>query len=685
MKAVETKLTDFMQKADTKFIIPVYQRNYDWKKEHCKQLIDDILHAGSTDITSHFIGSLVYVHDDLYMSDSIKRLTIIDGQQRLTTITLIFIVVYRLSCEIDDKNLQNKIMEQYLINKFFDEDEKLKLKPTDNNAKALNFLLRNDPNEEYKEYSNIIENFEYLRTRISEENYKNVLLGLNKILFVEISLDRHYDSPQRIFESLNSTGKELSPSDLIRNYILMALEPKQQNYIYSDYWIKIEENAKDNITHMSMVSDFIRHFLTFELTEIPNKKQVYSVFRETYQFKDFNELKKLLSRLKKYSKHYDKLINPKNEIDMDIRRHLIYIKKLEINVAYPFLIPVYDDLSEGIIDKNCFINILEFVQSFIWRRFVLSLPTNALNKIFKDLYWKIDKENYLFSLQKYILNRPGTSRFPKDFEIIEALKVKDMYNIQSKNRTYFFEKLENHDNKEYVLVDKNPHITIEHIFPRNPDASWKKVLSTNEFRLMNDLKHTAANLTLSGNNGKLSNKSFLEKRDLPNYGYRESRLWLNKQLADLDEWNQEKLDERFQLLKNRFFDIWKYPEIEVENGTLEDIVNIFDAENPKHRKLDFFIFFDKKYEIKEISKLYAEVFRTLFDKYPHQFFTTDLGEKITLTKNPNFEKIRQTIKINETYYIEGNLDNNSKFDKIKYALQLFDLEDELMIKYAEKD
>ena len=211
MKANETKIEDFLSSNKTQFVIPVYQRNYDWSTSQCKQLLNDILEVGSTNsMNAHFIGSIVYVHDDVYTASRMKELTIIDGQQRLTTLTLIYLVLHRLAKELKDISLENEIHETYLINKFAQDDEKLKLRPAENNDKALKYLLRNDKNEEFSEFSKLIDNYNYFRSRITEENYQVVLAGLSKLLFVEISLDREKDAPQRIFESLNSTGLELS-------------------------------------------------------------------------------------------------------------------------------------------------------------------------------------------------------------------------------------------------------------------------------------------------------------------------------------------------------------------------------------------------------------------------------------------------------------------------------------------
>ena len=300
-------------------------------------------------------------------------------------------------------------------------------------------------------------------------------------MFVEISLDREKDDPQRIFESLNSTGLELSQADLIRNYILMGLNRRDQNKIYQNYWEVIEKLAKDETLNVSRVSDYIRDYLTLENKKIPNKGKVYLEFKAKYPTASIDELDSNLTGIKGLVKHYNKLINPKNEPDKDIRLQLEYINRLEINVAFPFLMKVYDDFVSSIIDKPTFLKVLDLIQSFTWRRFILGLPTNALNKIFMSLYDKVESDNYLYSIQKSLLQRSGVQRFPKNAEVIDALKVKDVYNIKSKNRIYLLERLENYENIERVAIEGNPDITIEHIFPQNPDPKWKMELGNEEY------------------------------------------------------------------------------------------------------------------------------------------------------------------------------------------------------------
>lgn len=688
MKANETKVDKFLATNETTFAIPVYQRNYDWTLTQCKQLFHDIIETGKNDkINAHFIGSIVYVHDDVYTASGLTELTIIDGQQRLTTITLIYIALYRLAQKLDNQMLVNRIHKTYLINEFAPEAEKLKLKPTENNKEALRYILNAESEEEFKGYSKIIENFNFFKNSITADNFETVQRGLSKLIFIDIALDRQRDNPQRIFESLNSTGLELSQADLIRNYILMGLSRTNQEKIYKSYWEVIEKNAKDETLNQTRVSDFIRDFLTLKNKEIPNKSNVYITFKQNYPTTTVDILEENLFEIKSLSKFYNKLVNPKNEEDKAVRQQLEFINRLEINVAFPFLMKVYEDFSNEVIDKQTFISVLTLIQSYTFRRFIVGLPTNALNKIFMSLYDKVEQENYLFSIQKSLLLRSGVQRFPRNTETINALKEKDVYNIKSKNRTYLLERLENYQNNEFVVIDGNSDISIEHIFPQNPDPKWKIELGNDEYNFIKEnYLNTVGNLTLSGNNGKLGNKYFTEKQvmndDGKEQGYKYSRLWLNRDLQTLSKWDRNEIENRVNVISERFLNIWQYPDIQIENIQENDEVNIFEAEDPNGRRIEYYVLLDQRTSVSSAKDFYVSVFKQLFELSSELFFTTGLRERIMLVSDINVERLeRDYEKLNDTYYLYTNIVNSTKFERIKEALVILGLEDELAIKY----
>ena len=352
------------------------------------------------------------------------------------------------------------------------------------------------------------------------------------------------------------------------------------------------------------------------------------------------------------------------------------------------MLAVYHDYTSGIISKEEFIEILKLIQSYIWRRFIVGLPTHALNKIFMSLYGDINQKNYVKSIQKFLLKKKSYQRFPNDLEIEINLFEKDLYNIQSKNILYFLELLENYNNKEFVSI-QNPNLTIEHIFPQNPDRTWTNLLSHDQYQLISDkYLNTISNLTLSGNNGVLSNKSFSEKKIMNKnngeQGYIYSRLWLNSYLKNIDSWNTDTLKERFNIILDRFKKIWEFPTLNIdeENDEDEDYY-IYNSPDPRHRKLDYFIFRDEKVITDEVSKMYYHVVKIIIEDNPILLSHADIRNLLLLTTNKS--ELRTPYQINSTYYIEANIDNNSKFRKLKSLLTKLNFEDDLLINFSAKD
>ncbi len=682
MKANELQIINFLQAANVQFVIPVYQRNYDWKNAECNELLHDIIEVETSKRGTHFIGSIVFVHEGTYSTNEVKELVIIDGQQRLTTINILYVALYRFAKESDKKQEAERLYNMFLTNQYVhNESNKLKLKQTDTNSAAFKAIMVGTE-KEFDGFSNVIENYNFFRSNITDANFDVILSGLNRLIFVEISLERDKDDPQRIFESLNSTGLDLSQSDLIRNFILMDLPPREQNRIFETIWSPIEENAKDLVKQSSLVSDFIRDYLTLRNKKIPNKNKVYFEFKNLYSNKKEDAYFQELENIKSLSAHYKKLANPSTVKDGSIRKELEYINRLEINVAYPFLLQVFEDTDNGLLSKEELIKILKLIQSYTWRRFIVGLPTSSLNKIFMTLYAEVDTEDYFDSIAKALVKKKGSAKFPSNEDLKTALKDKDLYNTQPKNRNYLFEMLENYNNKEFVNTN-NEAITIEHIFPRNPNEKWSTDLTSGEYFLFKE-KHlnTIGNLTLSGNNGALSNKSYLEKKEMNKdgneQGYNFSRLWLNKYLTTIDHWNVEKYEERHAIIEDRFLKIWEYPDVVVTEIDDAEEQNIFDAESPKSRKLAYFIFENNKVEEDTVAQMYFNVIRKLYDKNSQLLVTSPDVFKITRNSND----FRAPQEVTNGWFIESNIDSNTKFASLKRLLSLFEMEDELYIKYA---
>jgi uncharacterized protein with ParB-like and HNH nuclease domain len=684
MKANENRLTDFLSTSKTRFVIPIYQRNYDWQDHQCSQLFADVLAVAKDDARpSHFVGSIVYMHDGLYTSASVKELVVIDGQQRLTTITLLWLVLHHFALDAGEEELADEIKEMYLINRYA-KDRKEKLWQTQENDKIYQRLL-NRQSEDGEPFSRMRENYNYFRELIRDRpTFNLVQKGLNQLSFVEINLERGKDDPQRIFESLNSTGLALSQADLIRNYILMGHDRLQQETLYGRYWNEIEKNARYDAERTNLVSDFVRDYLTFKNKKIPRKSLVYDTFKMRFPDRSYEVVEALLSDLKIYSSYYGKLINPSREPDPEIRLHLEFLSGIEVNTSYPFLLQVYHDYHSGLLDKAGIVEVLELIQAFVWRRFLVGLPTNALNKIFMRLYEDVRKDDYVGSLATSLAYKKGTQRFPKDDEVKSALRERDFYNIRSKNRSYFLDRLENYQNNEKVDFYK---LTVEHIFPQTPSTGWKKDISQEDFEAFQDKHlHQLGNLTLSGNNGSLGNRSFSEKKAMnvggKEQGYTFSRLWLNRDLKNLSEWNVATFKERHNKMLRRTLQVWPYPEVAPPSASdVSDELTIFEIDDPTGFKVEYAYIEDFKIEPKSVKEFYISVLSYLFEKDPHPLLRPYVKETILLERNDKTRRANEHIGRN--YSVDASNSAGVNLKRLETVLTAYDMEDAVRVKLKE--
>lgn len=444
MEARQISIEDFLSSNKTRFIIPVYQRNYDWREKNCLQLFDDIKEASKREnIKSHFMGSIVYVSNSETESIDLKEYVIIDGQQRLTTITLFLKALYDV---ILDENLKEEIYETYLINKRLDEQNKIKLKPIKKDDESFRKLLKNDFDTIDKN-SNIYKNYIFFKEKLLEiDNTIELFKGFKKLFIVHIALNRRDDNPQLIFESINSTGVSLSQSDLIRNFLLMDKEAEEQTKLFENYWFKIEENlSSENI------SDFVRDYLTMKQNKIPNKSEVYEAFKK-FVYENKFDVKELLDELYEYSKIYKTFLNPKNEV---YALKIQNLKFLKVTVVFPFLIVLVDLYNKEKIDEENLLHSLNIIESYIVRRAICNQATNALNKVFAGLYNELleidiyEEKDIAKYINAVLVSKKGTAIFPNNDMFKVDFTSRDMYNI--KNKQFFLGVLENNNNKEKLI------------------------------------------------------------------------------------------------------------------------------------------------------------------------------------------------------------------------------------------
>ncbi len=566
MEADATTLLKFFEEnQNNQFVIPIYQRLYSWKKEQCEQLWDDIIKIGGNDkINGHFIGSILYVLDGNTPS---SPLLIIDGQQRLTTITLLLIALRNhLSEEVEilEKFSRQKIQNRYLINSNKDGDKKFRLILSESDKDTLLSLIDKNKREPSERSLKIVENFKLFEKWISENTDKleTIFKGLEKLMIVWIALKKEKDDPQLIFESMNSKGIELTQTDLIRNYIVMETEVKKQEDFYNQYWRAMEEDFKQSKKQSKkedLFNKFVRHYLTIKTREIPNINKVYKAFKD-YRQKKGIEIEDLLKDLQKYCGYFCQIAF-KKEADKDLNKALSFLVDLEMDVVYPLLLELYSDYSDGVLSEQDFIPIIYLTESYICRRAVCWLGTNSLNKVFPSFTKHIQKDEYFKSLKAHFGYLTEKQRFPNNDEFKKLFITIDFYSFKKKE--YFLERLENFDTKEPVNTQE---CTIEHIMPKTLTEEWERDLGENFQAIHEKYLNTIGNLTLTGYNEKYSNKSFQEKRDMEK-GFKQSPLRLNQSLKNLEVFGEKEIEKRANDLADWALKIWTYPNLDAE--TLE--------------------------------------------------------------------------------------------------------------------
>lgn len=595
MKAEAKKILDFIEAGTFQFVVPVYQRMYSWDIKHCQQLLEDILKAGKNQVHAHFIGSIVYVADGVYGANN--SLLVIDGQQRLTTITLLLIALRDFlgeEKEILEKFSSRKIHNRYLVNRDEVGEKQYKLLLSENDKDTLIALVDKDKTPPKESSKKIQENFAFFQDKIQElqddEALKILCKGIEKLMIVYVSLERDKDNPQLIFESMNSTGKDLSQADLIRNYILMGLEPNLQTKLYGKYWRAMEQDfGQEN--YEKFFNAFVRHYLTIKSGEIPNIAKVYESFKEYHQNNNA-EMEVLLQDMKKYCEYFC-FIAFKKEQDCELKNAFCNLLELQNDTAYPLLLALYEDYANARLSKEDFKEIVSLIESYIFRRAICEIPTNSLNKTFASFIKFIDKNSYMQSVKAHFLLLKSYARFPLNEEFKNALRRKDIYNFNKKS--YLLTRLENHKRKEKISANE---YTIEHIMPQNPNLSkeWQKDLGEHYKEIQEKYLHTLGNLTLTGYNSEYKDKPFKEKRDMQG-GFRQSPLKLNDELRNLEMWNQEAIEKRTEALANKALEIWAMPELE---QTLLDSYKQEAQNNKKTYNLSNYNFNQKTREIFEV-------------------------------------------------------------------------------------
>lgn len=586
MRANETRLNKLLAEPDKQFSIPIYQRRYSWTEKQCTTLWDDIVKLGGKEGNAgHFIGSVVcYQQNDEDMPGEIKVKVVIDGQQRLTTLSLIMLAMIRSYEHLGEegKRIASSIKRQYILNEEYSGEDKYKLVPTYEDKETY-FAIVNEQEHELKNPSTqMLDNFNLFCEYLSddEELLKKIYSGINRLDLVYIVLTKSQDNPQLIFESMNSTGLGLSQGDLLRNFLLLDMPPQEQEELYNGYWKPIEQDFGNN--YASKFDYFLRDYLTMLESKTVKMGTEYEEYKEYFSDKGLSK-EEMLKDLRKYSKFYTKIYNC-DDADEDLNQLWKELKVQQVDVANPFLMQVYNDYANNELSKKDFIDIIKTINSYVYRRYICGIPTNSLNKTFAVLYNSVEKENYRISVIATLMLLEGYKEFPADEEFKEAFATKNIYTTRLKN--YTLEKLENNNHLNGIKID-GKDISIEHILPETDNLKpyWREVLGENWKELQKDNIHRIGNLTLTKGvyNSQMSDLPFDEKIKVPG-GIRDSHYRLSNDIVDKEKWDIEEIDKRSRRLAHQAINIWKYPDLTEEE--LKPYKNIYRHEKEIYENMD---------------------------------------------------------------------------------------------------
>lgn len=703
MKGSEAKMIGFMEGADKRFVIPVYQRKYDWKYDNCRQLYEDLKKIVLNERNSHFFGSIV---STVVPNGSKIEYHIIDGQQRLTTITLLLLAIRNLIAQgkvsTPDVKLDEQINQRFLVSPWASQDDRIKLRPVKSDRDALVKLFGDE--EDYNRSSNLTINYQFFYEMVAKEEISvaDLYSAIGKLEIISITLDQE-DNAQLIFESLNSTGLALTEGDKIRNYVLMGLPAQNQTEYYDTYWAKIEKCTAND------VSGFVRDYLSIKQQVTPTVSNVYQSFK-SYSESAGLPVDVLLTDLLRYARFFKKLLTCKSGLteqklddsrcpapltatqcksgltEQKLNDCLYRLRRLEIVVTRPFLMEVLRLHQDGKVTNDDVLKIFLITENYLFRRNICEVPTNALNKIFLNLNKEIIRydntaDNYVAKFIYALLSKKESGRFPDDEEFASALAEKQVYQMRGKYKVYLFERFENYGTIEtkdvYTHLDNNTY-TIEHIMPQHLTPAWTESLGANAAEIHETWLHRLANLTLTGYNPNLSNNTFVEKRDAKDGGYRVSGLKMNQKIATKSTWGLAELKERNEEMIKLAMEIWACPETtfipaekEFDSCTLDD--ENYDLTG---RDIAKYSYLNTEQPVTSWTDMFEHILKFLHQKDKSVLTSLVFGSKnnteLATYVSSDETFLRSALKIDDNVYVEKNTSTAMKISILRRIFALYE-------------
>ena len=568
---IKTGLLDFLRKSiGSQFVIPVYQRNYTWTaNKEVKQYFEDYEYILSGKYPKHFLGILIYL--DSPINAFSREFSVIDGQQRLTTTFLILYALKKLMIEAGEEDSAKALDAQCLTNQFVDDKLKFKLKPLIADDQVYQHIVNDDFDSASEKNSNVYKNYVWIKERLAKLHTKysfdEMLNGLDKLYVVCVPVAKT-DSPQKIFESINSTGAKLFTSDLIRNYLLMDIASDTQEKYYNTYWRKLEEYLTNDSKKLEA---FFRLFLACKTKTLSNTPAVYSDFKNWYigEIANDSNIEEILKTLVRYAKyHYNIYKKPLEDIDVRIRPALEAFRNILSDMPAPFFMELYsivelkDEEGNDVVSFEQFSDIIEIVNIYLIRRAICGLDTSDITRLFPVLLKDVLREceskgsyaNIVEYTKKHLINKQrGKSAYmPDDEQLRTYLNTANVYNLRVTLRI-IFDKIELHNNPAPVDLKK---LSIEHLMPQTPTKEWLDTLGVDEITYEKNL-HRLGNLTLATkpDNSKMKNKPFEYKKAIL---ADTAHLTMNIAILNTPEWNIKAIDDRTAVLINQIIELYPY-------------------------------------------------------------------------------------------------------------------------------
>ena len=569
MKASETSLRNLLE-GGKQFQIPLFQRPYSWKKENWEALWEDLMSLYNDEVKgSYFLGPIV-TQAVLGTAEGISPFIVIDGQQRLTTLTIV-LAVLRNSLKKLDPTKAEEVQELYLINKYKKDDDFYKVLPTQDDRDVYKSIIQSNKIKDIKKEGQIYEAYKFFEGKFKKPDpevdialdlAKIKIIILERLVLVNITTDDS-DNPYLIFESLNNKGEELTQADLVRNYIFMKLPTEERDEIYNNEWLPLQETFKMNMKHKEYADELTNAFWFYMRKDgkAVNQKEVYKEIKKRFDDaakrleKPEVGIKAELQKLIQFTNYYQRLNFYEKEPEPKLRRWFKRLIRLDFTTCHIFLLNIYYEYEEERLSLVKFEEILRYLESYFVRRLFAGISTKTLGTVFNNLYQEVKEKNpddLVNGLREVLKSYDKAKVWPDDEAFRQGIITESVYTKSLSDRTkLILESLEASLTKEKVEPD---NLTIEHIMPQTLTAQWKTMLGANYSTLHKKWQHTLGNLTLTGYNPELSNKTFAEKLSR----LKDSNVTLNHYFrkVELDVWSEEEIKSRAEYLADIAIKVW---------------------------------------------------------------------------------------------------------------------------------